>query len=105
MSNSYAKFLSRIIPNFEDIEQLRDEAINAANSIAFGDHSMINRNIARLQIAMDQINEKDLYFTRLAVLEEMESVLTDVKNIDSNVLDLAYLHREYSNNSESVLQF
>ena len=100
MTNSYT-----IIPNFEDIEQLRDEAINASNSIAFGDHRMINHNISRLKTAMDQINEKNLYFTRLAVLEEMESVLTDVKNIDSNVLDLAYLHREYSNNSESVLQF
>lgn len=100
MTNSYS-----IIPNFEDIEQLREEAISASNSIAFGDQRMINHSISRLKSAMDQINNKNLYFTRLAVLEEMESVLADVKNIDSSVLDLAYLHREYSNNSESVLEF
>tara|TARA_B000000557_G_C20659617_1_gene394152 strand:- start:175 stop:477 length:303 start_codon:yes stop_codon:yes gene_type:complete len=100
MSNSYTT-----IPNFDDIEQLRDEAISASNSIAFGDHRMINHSIVRLKTAMDQINAKNLYFTRLAVLEEMESVLADAKDIDINVVNLAYLHREYSNNSESALEF
>jgi len=100
MTNSYTT-----IPNFGDIDQLLNEAIGASNCIAFGDQNLVDRNIERLKDAMDQINARNLYFTRLAVLEEMENVLSDVNNVDINILDLAYLHREYSNNSESALNF
>ena len=64
MTNTYTTV------NFKDIEKLRNEAIGASNCIAFGDQNLVDRNIERLKDAMDQINERDLYFTRLAVLEE-----------------------------------
>lgn len=87
----------------EQIDTLRDEAINAATSLAFGDLDLIPLNTARLDLAMKSINDHDLYFTRLAILEEMDNILTSVQEMDDATMTLAYKHYEYSNNSQSRL--
>lgn len=87
----------------EQIDTLRDEAINAATSLAFGDLDLIPLNTARLDLAMKSINDHDLYFTRLAILEEMDNILTSVQEMDDATMSLAYKHYEYSNNSQSRL--
>ena len=87
----------------EQIDNLRDEAINAATSLAFGDLDLIPLNTARLDLAMKSINDHDLYFTRLAILEEMDNILTSVQEMDDATMSLAYKHYEYSNNSQSRL--
>ena len=88
----------------EQIDNLRDEAINAATSLAFGDLDLIPLNTARLDIAMKSINDHDLYFTRLAILEEMDNILMSVQEMDDATMSLAYKHYEYSNNSQSHLK-
>lgn len=92
-----------MIESIENINALQNEAISASESIVFGDSRLINKNILRLKSAMDQINEKNLYFTRLAILEEMELILSEILSMDNGALSLAYLHYEYSNNSQSAL--
>jgi len=87
----------------EQIDTLRDEAINAATSLAFSDLDLIPLNTARLDLAMKSINDHDLYFTRLAILEEMDNILMSVQEMDDATMSLAYKHYEYSNNSQSRL--
>jgi hypothetical protein len=85
------------------IDQLRDEAINAANSVAFGLESQSEVNIKRFNDAMQEINNNNLHFTKCAVLEEISDVLRNCV-VDSAVLDLAYLHYNYSHDSVSAIK-
>lgn len=88
----------------EQIDQLHDEAINAANSIAFGVETQSDLNIKRFNDAMQEINNNNLHFTKSAVLEEIADVLRSTYHVDSAVLDLAYLHYNYSHDSVSAIR-
>lgn len=88
----------------EQIDQLRDEAINAANSVAFGMESQSEANIKRFNDAMQEINNNNLHFTKCAVLEEISDVLRSAYHVDAAVLDLAYLHYNYSHDSVSAIK-
>ena len=90
--------------SIEVIENLREEAINAANSLAFGDTRLTQVNSTRLDLAMRKIEDNNLYFTKLAVLEEMDNILTSVQEMDDARMSLAYKHYEFSNNSFSTLK-
>lgn len=99
MSNSSYNNIS-----IEMINHLRDEAIAAATSLAWGDTRLSQLNCVRLDLAMKKIEDNNLYFTKLAVLEEMDNILTSVHEMDDARMTLAYKHYEFSNNSFSTLK-